>query len=160
MFLHWLSSFPGLVHWIRILTLDLIELRSQHILHLKECKLLMRWVCLASSPRWFTVPASTRDETAGSEILLPVSWMLWVWGQAQLVCQHVVHLQFPQSSIPSKMKQCPEKRGAEQYDAIFWLCDSACTLHPMGRMVVRKQRGNLNSDKKGSREQRYSLLCF
>lgn len=58
--------------------LDLMELRSQDILHFTEWNLLMQCPRLASSLRSFTVPASTRDETVSSETLVLVSWMLWV----------------------------------------------------------------------------------
>lgn len=135
MFLHWLSSSPGLVRWIRPLMMDSVELRCQHLLLLKEWNLLMQWAHLASSRRSFTVPVSTRDERVFSETSVPVSWILWVWGQVQLASQQVVNLQFQREE---QREECPKER--HQCDVPSWHCDiCACTLHPLGGMGAQKQ---------------------
>lgn len=143
--------------------LDLIELGTQDMLHLREWNLLMQWARLASCLRSFTVPASTRDDTVSSETLLPVSWMLWVWGQVPLVRQQVVHLQFPQRTLPSEMKQreeCPKEKRTTTVQCSLLTLWRACTLHLLGGMVVQKQRGTINSDKGRSREQRHHHFAF
>lgn len=60
----WPSSFPGLAHWITPCTMDWMCLMSLGRILPKQKNLWTQWSHLESSLRLFTVPASTRDETA------------------------------------------------------------------------------------------------
>lgn len=143
---------------------DLMELRNQDIVHLREWNWLMQCPHLARSLRSFTVPASMRDETAGSQTLAPVSWMLWVSGQVQLACQQVVNLQLSQSTIPSEMKQREESPKEKRMTTVWcsFLPLRQCLYPPPTRVEWWfKNRGAPQTLRKGrSREQRHNHFTF
>lgn len=125
----WHSSSPGLAHWFRHHTLDWTSLTSQDKPQPKQRSLWTQWTHLESSLRSFTVPASTRDETAALRYqLLDVSWGVLSLrpevvhsslnvgkpGTDCISSQPVPGLQHPSSTVPSDMNkihvQCATER--------------------------------------------------
>lgn len=141
----WPSSSPESAPLISLLTLDCKSLTSRDRVQPKQRNLWTQWTRLESSLRSFTVPASTRDETAALRHQdMSVFWCVLLCPRPETM-HSFLHVK-NQGLTATLFQHCPIRHDLTKYKcSVLQQCGQSLVLSRMFHPVIFSDQTNSHS---------------